>query len=445
MKCPNCDFAEKDEAFGDPATCPKCGAIYEKALRVQQFKKKLEAQKAENAARQEASAKKESWLAKGLKGAADEVKSSRARRSNAGAQTLYTKDGTPVLVSVDKKRGGCLRPLVVLGVVLLLIGLFSEPKKSYDGYAARANDPARALEYSRAAAEKSKSTNELIGSAVCDGNSVLVTEVLRPIRNAPLRVGPSNDAERIINEKGTRATGVRMYHSVDSSARVLTHCERGGATYVTFTEPEWLKGIGGWVDTGLLRDKENPSNPYEGLISEDVLRQYADYEITGDSGDPRSGRFLGRDAEINAQKIAIARRVIDSGRCEYVSYVYFLSLESDISNPRYMVDCEKNKRIALTSNDLLSGAVIRTNEERAISRGAALDRCKELVRSQVIRKSTARYREILGSSYYVTPASGNVRQVLDFDAKNGLGQTVRHRAVCIFDPDGGEEITILEK
>ncbi len=160
MKCPNCDFIDKDEAFGDPATCPKCGAIYEKALRVQQLKKKMEAQKAENAARQEASAKKESWLAKGLKGAADEVKSSRDRRSNASAQTLYTKDGTPVLVSADKKGVGCLRPLVVLGVVLLLIGLFSESKKSYDGYAARTNDPARALEHSRSAAEKSKSRDE---------------------------------------------------------------------------------------------------------------------------------------------------------------------------------------------------------------------------------------------------------------------------------------------
>ena len=42
MKCPNCDFIDKDEAFGDPATCPKCGAIYEKALRVKVLKEQLE-------------------------------------------------------------------------------------------------------------------------------------------------------------------------------------------------------------------------------------------------------------------------------------------------------------------------------------------------------------------------------------------------------------------
>lgn len=38
MKCPNCDFIERDEAFGNPPTCPKCGAVYAKALRARQLK-----------------------------------------------------------------------------------------------------------------------------------------------------------------------------------------------------------------------------------------------------------------------------------------------------------------------------------------------------------------------------------------------------------------------
>lgn len=45
MKCPNCEFIDKDEAFGDPATCPKCGAIYEKALRVRQLRDQVDAQR----------------------------------------------------------------------------------------------------------------------------------------------------------------------------------------------------------------------------------------------------------------------------------------------------------------------------------------------------------------------------------------------------------------
>lgn len=46
MMCPNCNFIEKDEVFGDPATCPKCGAIYEKALRVKALRDKLEREQA---------------------------------------------------------------------------------------------------------------------------------------------------------------------------------------------------------------------------------------------------------------------------------------------------------------------------------------------------------------------------------------------------------------
>lgn len=46
MKCPNCDFIEKDEAFGDPAICPKCGAVYEKALRAKAFRDKFEREQA---------------------------------------------------------------------------------------------------------------------------------------------------------------------------------------------------------------------------------------------------------------------------------------------------------------------------------------------------------------------------------------------------------------
>ncbi len=46
MKCPNCDFIDKDEAFGEPSTCPKCGAIYEKALRVRELRDQLVAKKA---------------------------------------------------------------------------------------------------------------------------------------------------------------------------------------------------------------------------------------------------------------------------------------------------------------------------------------------------------------------------------------------------------------
>lgn len=41
MKCPACDFIERDELWGDPATCPKCGAVYEKAVAARQAKEAM--------------------------------------------------------------------------------------------------------------------------------------------------------------------------------------------------------------------------------------------------------------------------------------------------------------------------------------------------------------------------------------------------------------------
>lgn len=160
MKCPNCDFIDKDEAFGEPATCPKCGAIYEKALKVKQLKNKLEKQKAEKEKHLSAHKEEKSWISKGLKGARDELKSSRARRKSEGSQTLYTEDGTPVLIRTDKKGGGCLKPIVIFASVLLLVALFNASKTSYNGYAERASDPKLAIEHSRLAAEKRKSSDD---------------------------------------------------------------------------------------------------------------------------------------------------------------------------------------------------------------------------------------------------------------------------------------------
>lgn len=126
MKCPNCDFIDKDEAFGDPATCPNCGAIYEKALRVQQLKKKLDAQKAANAAQQEASAKTE------LKGAATDTPESKEEES-----------------SLDRW----------IWIVLLALGvaIFFSAVDSYRGYAA---DPSLARERARQSEEKLKANEK---------------------------------------------------------------------------------------------------------------------------------------------------------------------------------------------------------------------------------------------------------------------------------------------
>ena len=148
MKCPNCDFIERNEAFGNPATCPKCGAIYEKALRIKQLRERQTQESSE------APASSNKFL-KGLKGAAAGAAEARASRNAADGQTLYTKDGTPVVIRTENKPG-CLRPILVLVAIICAVPLVTQCASSYQGYADRSSNsqPASTQAAEQPAAQK---------------------------------------------------------------------------------------------------------------------------------------------------------------------------------------------------------------------------------------------------------------------------------------------------
>lgn len=97
MKCPNCDFIDKDEAFGDPATCPKCGAIYEKALRIKADKERQELFEKK---RLESAQNHHSASLKGrLAHASTSVSDGREKRATAGAQNQKKREQQMVIVA----------------------------------------------------------------------------------------------------------------------------------------------------------------------------------------------------------------------------------------------------------------------------------------------------------------------------------------------------------
>lgn len=97
MKCPNCDFIDKDEAFGDPATCPKCGAIYEKALRIKANRERqelFEKQKQESQGVNQGVSLKDR-----LASASASVSDGREKRAAAGAQNQQKRERQMVIVT----------------------------------------------------------------------------------------------------------------------------------------------------------------------------------------------------------------------------------------------------------------------------------------------------------------------------------------------------------
>lgn len=205
MQCPNCDLTDTDEAFGKPATCPSCGAIYAKALRVRAIRneqKLLRQQKAEDdaakVAKAEARAAKieaakakaesirkqgESKISKALGGAAAGAAEARQARSQQEAgNILYTADGKPVAVRQESRNGGCF------GVVMLAIGfimfatIVGKAVDSYSDYKERSLDPEAAAELAQSRAkeraERAKRDREI--NAKYNAEKIVKNDLLDP-------------------------------------------------------------------------------------------------------------------------------------------------------------------------------------------------------------------------------------------------------------------------
>jgi hypothetical protein len=201
-------------------------------------------------------------------------------------------------------------------------------------------------------------------------------------------------------------------------------------------------------------DKERPATPvssvekggHEGRIDEWILQDYEDESLIhgSDPQDPKRGMFSSKVATINAQKIDAAKKALDSG-CSRVESVLFNRRESSLDNLVYLVHCSGGKRMTISSKDMRSSGVLLSDDEKAIGEPAAKKQCKALVTQNATHPESVNFHDIVGSSYYKAPNSGNVRVVMDFDAANSLGSKLEYRATCIFDVSGQSEVTIAKR
>lgn len=139
MKCPNCDFIERDELWGEPATCPKCSAIYEKALRTKELRAQLAGKKQQGAAVVVARGNAE----KAAQPAGEKRQAPAMSSAPVPGEVLYRADGTPVFIGSvlpppTKSGSGTLKIILVLTGIAVALMLGSRVMDSYQGYADRA-------------------------------------------------------------------------------------------------------------------------------------------------------------------------------------------------------------------------------------------------------------------------------------------------------------------
>ncbi|MBU0921270.1 MAG: hypothetical protein ABIJ49_21850 [Pseudomonadota bacterium] len=175
------------------------------------------------------------------------------------------------------------------------------------------------------------------------------------------------------------------------------------------------------------------------------IRDYAIDEYTPAQYPKLTAKYRSRLTEIEKFRRTAAKRVIDSGKCDYVENVQ-LSDESSLRSLKFFIDCANENRIYLTEAELKSGAEVRTQTESAWDEGEAIVACQTMTKRSVTIPSSVDFHSFTGTSATTAKTSGNVQVLLNFDAKNVFGAEIGYTSRCIFEPrkQGSIEISLRE-
>jgi hypothetical protein len=92
--------------------------------------------------------------------------------------------------------------------------------------------------------------------------------------NVPIRIGPGEKSEKLINEKATKILGTKQYCEVDHSTKVALIEKKGEWAKIKVVDPEWLsETYVGWIPAKLLITAEEQEKQSLGSLEK------ADYEI----------------------------------------------------------------------------------------------------------------------------------------------------------------------
>ncbi|WP_343580507.1 hypothetical protein [Acinetobacter sp.] len=101
-------------------------------------------------------------------------------------------------------------------------------------------------------------------------------------------------------------------------------------------------------------------------------------------------------------------------------------------------DNQNNVRELSKSSSYIRKSEINLNKEKLIQK------CKQLVLSNVIKQKTVSFNENLRGNYYINQKSGDVYLYLEFCAENELGNAQEFKGKCIFSIDGKTQVSIFE-
>lgn len=231
-----------------------------------------------------------------------------------------------------------------------------------------------------------------------------------------VRTEPSEDAEKIVNQRASEAFGQTEYHNIDNSTTVRRLCDNGEWTLMSVESPAWLDFVKGWVPSSVLRPIMHTAAGKRVFVEDDFLWD--------ESSNP-----------YRAEIIEMTNRIsTDNSKCGALdpSSMALSPSKSKPNDPVFFVTCGEGAgafnvwfRPSDANGDAKFAAIPPIEET------TALQACRDAAIAASLNPLTVGFA-ILTATYGAHP-SGRADVVSTFTAKNGLGVDLSFKIRCLFD------------
>jgi hypothetical protein len=183
-----------------------------------------------------------------------------------------------------------------------------------------------------------------------------------------------------------------------------------------------------------------PAKPYRAPIEPSATTPYTaagGYEKTVATYGPRL-------TELQSYRVKAANAAAANETCDKVIMSEISTMRGGLNDMHFFVDCENGTRFRFSEAELDANAAAVSESDKALTPDQARDRCQRLINDAATHPSTVRINWLSGS-YGKFNQTGATEYRVNFAAKNSFGTELKFRARCLFQTDGGSELTLKEQ
>jgi len=186
--------------------------------------------------------------------------------------------------------------------------------------------------------------------------------------------------------------------------------------------------------------QEAPPKPYKAPISGSAT---APYTVAGGFA-KTVARYGPRLGELQTYRVKAANVAAANESCDKVIMSEISTMRGGLNDMHFWVDCENGTRFRFSEAELDANAAAVSESDKALTQDQARSRCEQLINDAATHPSTVRINWLSGA-YGKFNQTGATEYRVNFAAKNSFGTELKFTARCLFQTDGGSELTVKEQ